>query len=391
MSDDEKDTTKPTEETKKDSKVAGKPDGAADGTTTSTAAAGTSKEGDVPSLPALPMGNPMMMGQMSGQFNPNMMGFPVDMMRKRLLDQAGDDFAPTIAAKKAKAEEDTAVLKQAAAGGDDAKYASATPIPASKEGIKFYSRNDVLCGRGGGTNVHPGNRRFRDLINANRRAYLKARKNDKPAISRSIVRTIREMNGRFLRKDEKQGLWFEIGDDGAREKTSQALRQRAPEMRKILFEDEQRQQVAQQEVMMQRQFMMQGGMNPMMMNNMQMGGMGMNPMMMMNGMGGMGMGMGMGGAGMGMSMNAENFAAMQGAKSNVAAAGSGAGGGGGGAGGANGDNSPMSMMTQKNLLAQEKAMLMQRLQGINNLQNSTENMTAQSLVSQGAKAPSPKK
>ena len=81
---------------------------------------------------------------------------------------------------------------------------------------------------------------------------------------------------------------------------------------------------------------------------------------------------------------------MQGATSNAAAAGSGAGGGGG-TGGANGDNSPMSMMTQKNLLAQEKAMLMQRLQGINNLQNSTENMTAQSLVSQGTKAPSPKK
>ena len=114
-------------------------------------------------------------------------------------------------------------------------------IPPSTEGIKFYSRNDVLCGRGGGTNVHPGNRRFRDLINANRRAYLKSRKNDKPNISRSIVRTVREMNGRFLKKDDKLGLWFEIGDDGAREKTSQALRQRAPEMRKILMEDEQRQ------------------------------------------------------------------------------------------------------------------------------------------------------
>ena len=72
---------------------------------------------------------------------------------------------------------------------------SVAPVPPSKEGIKFYSRNDVLCGRGGGTNVHPGNRCFRDLINTNRRAYLKARKNDKPAISRSIVRTIREMNG----------------------------------------------------------------------------------------------------------------------------------------------------------------------------------------------------
>jgi hypothetical protein len=140
-------------------------------------------------------------------------------------------------------------------------FDKSTAVQPSQSGIKFYSRNDVLCGRGGGTNVHPGNRRFRDLINANRRAYLKARKNDKPAISRSIVRTIREMNGRFLKKDEKLGLWFEIGDDGAREKTSQALRQRAPEMKKILFEDEQRmrnEQLArqqQQQALLQRSFM----------------------------------------------------------------------------------------------------------------------------------------
>jgi len=77
-----------------------------------------------------------------------------------------------------------------------------------------------------------------DLINLHRRAYLKARKNDKPAISRAIVRSIRESNGKFLKKDEKSGLWFEIGDDAAREKTSQALRQRAPEMRKLLFDAE---------------------------------------------------------------------------------------------------------------------------------------------------------
>lgn len=98
--------------------------------------------------------------------------------------------------------------------------------------------DDVLSGRGGGTNVHPGNRNFRDLINLHRRAYLKARKNDKPAISRAIVRSVREHNGRFLKKEEKNGLWVEIGDEAAREKTSQALRQRAPEMRKLLFDTE---------------------------------------------------------------------------------------------------------------------------------------------------------
>jgi hypothetical protein len=45
------------------------------------------------------------------------------------------------------------------------------------------------------------------------------------------------MGGKFLRKCDSSGLWFEIGDDAAREKTSQALRQRAPEMRRILFGD----------------------------------------------------------------------------------------------------------------------------------------------------------
>ena len=112
------------------------------------------------------------------------------------------------------------------------------PIPASTEGTSTFNDADVLSGRGGGTNVHPGNRNFRDLINMHRRAYLKARKNDKPAISRAIVRSIRDTTGRFLRKDEKSGLWFEVGDDAAREKTSQALRQRAPEMRKLLFDTE---------------------------------------------------------------------------------------------------------------------------------------------------------
>mmetsp|Transcript_25361 Transcript_25361/g.47174 ORF Transcript_25361/g.47174 Transcript_25361/m.47174 type:complete len:683 (-) Transcript_25361:175-2223(-) len=120
----------------------------------------------------------------------------------------------------------------------EAEETSAKLVPPSTEPITTYADYDVLSGRGGGTNVHPGNCRFRDLIHANRRRYLKAKKNDKPAISRSIVRSIRDAGGRFLRKDESTGLWYEIGDAGAREKTSQALRQRAPEMRKILFEDE---------------------------------------------------------------------------------------------------------------------------------------------------------
>lgn len=134
-------------------------------------------------------------------------------------------------------------------------------VPASTVGMMTYSDNDVLSGRGGGTNVHQGNRNFRDLINLHRRTYLKARKNDKPAISRAIVRAIRASKGRFLRKDEKTGLWFEIGDDAAREKTSQALRQRAPEMRKLLFDTEREEaRVAAQEHMRNQRLLM--GMHP---------------------------------------------------------------------------------------------------------------------------------
>lgn len=150
------------------------------------------------------------------------------------------------------------------------------PVAASEEGTSIFADNDVLSGRGGGTNVHPGNRNFRDLINLHRRAYLKARKNDKPAISRAIVRSVREAVGRFLKKDEKSGLWFEIGDDAAREKTSQALRQRAPEMRKLLFdtEREEARAAAEEHLRQQRMLMgMGGGMPP----GMNMPGNGMYP------------------------------------------------------------------------------------------------------------------
>ena len=159
-----------------------------------------------------------------------------------------------------KGEEDSGDAKKTKAEGDKEGEGESAPEPApvlpSKEGISVFHDNDVLSGRGGGTNVHPGNRNFRDLINLHRRAYLKARKNDKPAISRAIVRSIRENNGRFLKKDEKTGLWLEIGDDAAREKTSQALRQRAPEMRKLLFDTEREEARAAAEEHMRQQRMM---------------------------------------------------------------------------------------------------------------------------------------
>jgi len=94
--------------------------------------------------------------------------------------------------------------------------------------------NDVLCGRGGGTNNHLGNEHFRDLVSSKKLEYINSSKREKPLVSRSIVDAVRRQNppGRFLQRDDVTGLWSDIGDQRAREKTSQALREGAPNIRK---------------------------------------------------------------------------------------------------------------------------------------------------------------
>jgi len=101
------------------------------------------------------------------------------------------------------------------------------------------SINDVLCGRGGLTNHHPGNIFFRKLVRHYQESYLLATKRDKAGVAKGIVDTIRSLQppGRFLKKARDvsaNGVWVEIGDRKAREKTSQALRERAPELREEL-------------------------------------------------------------------------------------------------------------------------------------------------------------
>ena len=101
--------------------------------------------------------------------------------------------------------------------------------------------NDILCGRGGGTNAHPGNIKFRKLVAAHKLRYLAASKSDKPGVARDVVKEWRSMNppGRFLAKmdssisqsgglgdDERRVLWYDVGDKKAREKASQCLRER---------------------------------------------------------------------------------------------------------------------------------------------------------------------
>lgn len=100
--------------------------------------------------------------------------------------------------------------------------------------IKEPHENDVLYGRGGGTNHHSGNKRYRKMVEDRKLDYVNSKRLDKPLIACEIIREWRAQDptGRFLKQSETTGLWFDVGDRKAREKTSQALREKAPLIRK---------------------------------------------------------------------------------------------------------------------------------------------------------------
>ena len=116
--------------------------------------------------------------------------------------------------------------------------------------IQLHS-NDVICGRGGKGGKafeHFGNKNYRKLVQLSTVCsmllvrliyclltknllyqiyYTRVPKNIKRPIARTIVKTIKELNppGRFVRKNAKSGMWYELRDVEAVEKILQALRE----------------------------------------------------------------------------------------------------------------------------------------------------------------------
>jgi hypothetical protein len=85
---------------------------------------------------------------------------------------------------------------------------------------------DVLLGRGGLTNRHPGNRRYLEQKRRLQPMYFRADKKwQKTEIARELVDWVYIENGRFKEKDELTGKWKEVSLQRAREKASQALRE----------------------------------------------------------------------------------------------------------------------------------------------------------------------
>jgi len=120
--------------------------------------------------------------------------------------------------------------------------------------ITLVKDSDIICGRSRGSLAlkHPGNKSYRRIVCLNKQLYATAVKTDKLRISESIVAAIREIDGRFLeREDGKRSTslnekddhgnpvtWRDIGDKKSTEKTSQALREGQPKLLKLLAQSQ---------------------------------------------------------------------------------------------------------------------------------------------------------
>jgi len=97
-----------------------------------------------------------------------------------------------------------------------------TPLPENFE----PGPDDVICGRGKKCYNHIGNERFRQRVLTFLDEYSRAKsKLDKSGVLSKVVFEVRQNSpkGGFVKQDSN-GVWFEVGDFLAREKTSQAFR-----------------------------------------------------------------------------------------------------------------------------------------------------------------------
>jgi len=98
-------------------------------------------------------------------------------------------------------------------------------IPKVKEYVVFTDK-DILFGRGGRSNHHPGNKTYRDLVTSKQPYYRTCEKTVKTQVAQSIVDYVQEkLGGRFLELDKETDRWYVVPNIVARRKVGQALRE----------------------------------------------------------------------------------------------------------------------------------------------------------------------
>ena len=88
------------------------------------------------------------------------------------------------------------------------------------------NENDILLGRGGLSNHHIGNIRYRQYIEDFKPYYQRLNtKDEKKELSQVFCNFVHDYGGRFLEQDPESDAWIEAQNNKARKKCSQALRE----------------------------------------------------------------------------------------------------------------------------------------------------------------------
>ena len=115
--------------------------------------------------------------------------------------------------------------KNSVADTDDWQQNESTKVqksPDSHVGTSEVNAVDVLSGRS--IRKHPGNRSFVDLVKLFCSASENISVRDRLAICNSIIESVHNVNGRFLRRDDVTGLWYELDTIEAQQRCYTALR-----------------------------------------------------------------------------------------------------------------------------------------------------------------------
>jgi len=90
---------------------------------------------------------------------------------------------------------------------------------------QMFDSQDVLFGRGGGTNKHVGNIKFRKLAGEYKFEYRNApTKARKTQISTLVLEKVYSYGGRFLEQNKESNQWEDTPKKRARTKVAQILR-----------------------------------------------------------------------------------------------------------------------------------------------------------------------
>ena len=116
---------------------------------------------------------------------------------------------------------DPKVKQQRATKSTSRKKTKGSNTKKSPGGIKTPTGVDILRGRGGLTNRHRGNMKFRDEARKLRSNYRNKNtsRQEKYLLSQDLVQRVKEYGGRFL--ERKGSLWYEMSEKDARKKASQ--------------------------------------------------------------------------------------------------------------------------------------------------------------------------